>query len=112
MMPIHLFLKCNSHTLCRWRWQVAGSAPPAEPVEEKKSELQWSAPPPAEPVEEKKPEAELLQCVLGGNTNYVRGKNTILSGVFCGLCHGDMCIHTYIYIYINVYIYVHIYIYL
>ena len=67
--------------------------------------------PPAEPVEEKKPEAELLQCVLGGNTNYVRGKNTILSGIFCGLCHGDMCIHTYIYIYMYIYVYTHIYIY-
>ena len=53
ILAIHLFWKFNSHTLCHWK--VAGSAPPADPAEEKK------------------PEAELLQCVLGGNTKYVRG---------------------------------------
>ena len=49
---------------------------------------------------------------FGGNINYVRGRNKILSGIFCGLCHGDMCIHIYIYINtVYMYVKVHIYVY-
>ena len=99
ILAIHLFWKFDSHTLCHW--QVAGSAPPAEPVEGKKQELQWSAPPPAGPVEEKKPEAELLQCVLGGNTNYVRGLFLFDWDILWPM--------SWAYVFIGIYIHIHVY---